>query len=193
MPQHRTLLASLQHRPQAFFDRRLFCTFCFFSCNVFFSRYEEVMVKCWAADPKRRPGFSDLEHTLVALGAVKNVGADEEPGLRAPTKKRLSFSGEARRMTGSNDRKLCGLSVHHINNVLLPNVLSVVRPPWATKHGESVDPPESATISHAVDAVGKPAGAKQQCPRDGKMGCAYVDTLHGADHVGQSTALLSCE
>ena len=37
----------------------------------------------------------------------------------------------------------------------------------------------------------KPRSANTICPRDQDRGCAYVDTLHGRDHVGGAIALLS--
>ncbi len=36
-----------------------------------------------------------------------------------------------------------------------------------------------------------PASADTVCPRDGEMGCAYVDTLSSEDDVGRARALLS--
>lgn len=145
------------------------------------------MKMCWDKDPKSRPGFSDLVSTLVSLGAVES-GADDV----VTADKKASETAVARR-SFSNDRKLLGPSVHHITTVLVPKVLSAVRPPWTDSRGNGVPSEGAATIEHAVLAVAKPAGANRKCPRDGGVGCAYVDTLKGADHVGNSTALLSCE
>jgi hypothetical protein len=153
------------------------------------------MSKCWDQDPKRRPGFSDLVSTLIALGAVESGDVDEA----FTTNKRASTAGSAgsrfssSELPNTKDRKLRGPSVHHISTVLVPKVLSAVKHPWAADDGTTVDPPESATILHAVLAVARPAGLKRKCPRDGAMGSAYVDTLKGVNHVGHSTALLSCE
>lgn len=77
--------------------------------------------------------------------------------------------------------------------MLTPKVIKAVQPPWKDKRGKIVDPPESATITHAVQAVIKPHGAKKTSPRDGAKGAAYVDTLTSKDDVGMATALLSCE
>jgi hypothetical protein len=73
-------------------------------------------------------------------------------------------------------RPFLGPSVHHIHNVLRPKVFASVAPPWKDMAGNAVSPVESATIGHAVEAIGKPAGANRICPRDGGKGCAYVDT-----------------
>ena len=74
----------------------------------------------------------------------------------------------------------------------IPQVIKAVQAPWKDKRGIGVNPPESATISHAVQAVIKPRGAKKVSPRDGAKGAAYVDTLTSKDDVGMATALLSC-
>ena len=37
----------------------------------------------------------------------------------------------------------------------------------------------------------RPKGANVQCPRDHRMGAAYVDTVYGVDHVGIATCMLS--
>ena len=83
------------------------------------------------------------------------------------------------------------MSVHHVTDVLVPAVIDAVKPPFVDNHGNAVDPPESATMSHAVTAFANPAGAHTVCWRDNKMGCAYVDTLSERDDVGKSNALLS--
>lgn len=59
------------------------------------------------------------------------------------------------------------------------------------KCGRTVDPPQSATISHTVEAVVQPAGKNVVCRRDGKKGCGYVDTLSLQDDVGRAVSLLS--
>merc|ERR1719473_2490316 len=55
---------------------------------------------------------------------------------------------------------------------------------------EVANPLDDCTIWHMVHAYAKPAAATMLCPRDGRTGCAYVDTLDG-EHVGMATALLS--
>ena len=56
---------------------------------------------------------------------------------------------------------------------------------------EGISDPSDAKIYHMVQAYGKPAGLIVKCPRDGKRGAAYVDTLTGKDNVGIADALLS--
>ena len=36
---------------------------CYF-CNVVLFSYDTLMMSCWRADPKERPSFSDLVHTI---------------------------------------------------------------------------------------------------------------------------------
>ena len=55
------------------------------------------------------------------------------------------------------------------------------------------DDPAQSNIWQMVHAYAKKASLKTICPRDGKEGCAYVDTLAGDDSVGIADALLSCE
>jgi len=56
---------------------------------------------------------------------------------------------------------------------------------------EGISDPAKANFYHMVQAYGKPAGLIVACPRDGKDGAAYVDTLTGKDNVGIANALLS--
>jgi hypothetical protein len=51
--------------------------------------------------------------------------------------------------------------------------------------------PSQASIWHMVHAYAKPVSEHTVCPRDGELGCAYVDTLSGKDDVGRADALLS--
>ena len=145
------------------------------------------MLPCWRADPATRPGFAALMETLVDLGAVPPHMSRTRGGATLARKK-----GSAAK-TREEARQLLGPSVHHITTVLTPNVIKAVRPPWKDKRGVAVHPPESASISHAVQAVVKPHGANKVSPRDGQKGAAYVDTLTSKDDVGMATALLSCE
>jgi len=48
-----------------------------------------------------------------------------------------------------------------------------------------------ASIWNMVHAFAKPISAESTCPRDGKTGCAYVDTLEDENEVGKADALLS--
>ena len=152
-----------------------------------------VMQSCWKNEPSLRPGFGDLAKILIKLGAVPKNGVDlpsESSDNFAPSTVNDTATTEEWEKSLA-DRSLLGPSVHHICNVLAPLVVSTVSPPWKDWRGRSVDPPHSATISHTVQAVAKPAGANAICPRDGEIGCAYVDTLRVQDDVGRSVALLS--
>eukprot|EP00035_Acanthoeca_spectabilis_P002076 m.84916 g.84916 ORF g.84916 m.84916 type:complete len:332 (-) comp11334_c1_seq1:49-1044(-) len=145
----------------------------------------DVMAPCWTVNPAGRPGFAELRRRLLGLGADGAEQKDSTRPVSNPSRKATSRRGNM------SDRALLGPSVHHLNSVLLSKVLAAVQPPWTDKSGATVDPPEAATIAHAVQAVVKPSSATRKSPRDGKPGCAYVDALKGSDHVGTSTVLLS--
>lgn len=176
--------------------------------------HSEIMQPCWKPNPRERPGFGQLASELLKLGAVathdSQSGAAEfkpAPSRSSPSRSSsvLSWSKDSIKPRTSStsrdgyaewqaelaDRTLLGPSVHHVNNVLVPKVLAAVKPPWTDHSGRSLQDPAEATVGHAVQAVAKPCGAQQKCPRDGKMGCAYVDTLQDRDDVGRADALLS--
>lgn len=153
--------------------------------------YDDVMVPCWAHDPSARPGFHELCDVLVRLGATPAVE------MAVPTAEvTIAFEEETQTdrewKSGLRDRSLLGVSVAHVIH-LAQRVVTAVASPWTDRRGIAVEPPKSATILHMVLAVAKPASAETVCPRDGKLGCAYVDTLSGRSNVGKATALLSCE
>ena len=157
--------------------------------------HTRVMSPCWQTSPRLRPRFAVLADTLIDLGATPSstsVDRDEHAAARDFAEEKQSEAEWAASLR-SHDRTLLGPSVHHIHTVLGPAVVAAVRPPWKDKKGRAVDPPESATITHAVQTVAKPAGERTVCPRDGKPGCCYVDTLTTQDDVGRAVALLSCE
>lgn len=108
-----------------------------------------------------RPGFQSLCATLVDLGVVSHKNDAGDWPKDVVPKEELSA------------RLLQGPSVHHLATVVASKV------------------PESATIATTVQIVLKPASANTRCPRDGELGCAYVDTLVSSDDVGQANALLS--
>jgi hypothetical protein len=151
--------------------------------------HEQVMQPCWQPVAKRRPGYQQLCGVLVELGATPTDG----PTAGAPDE---AFVEEAQSKqqwaAGLTDRTLLGVSVHHMVK-LAPQVVKTVAAPWKDVRGNAVDPPSLATILHMVLAVAKPASVKIPCPRDGQLGCAYVDTLSTRDNVGKATALLSCK
>jgi len=163
-----------------------------------------AMQPCWNPDPTRRPGFSDLAKVLVDLGAAP---PDDDDGYAESlvSNARETSTLKEKRATSTilertvaqwkgdmKDRAYLGPSVHQIHNVLVPKVVSAVRPPWKSSFdGKGVNPPQNATVFNAVEAVVKPAGAHLKCPRDGLRGAAFVDTLTTQDDVGRATALLS--
>jgi hypothetical protein len=158
--------------------------------------YARVMQPCWQSDPSLRPRFGALRDALVEVGAVPGTHRFYSELSFDPT----HGGGDSVSRSGSveEDPALLGPSVHHVHHVLAPKVVATVRPPWKDTEGNLVDPAESATIAHCVEAVVKPAGADIVCPRDGEMGCAYVDALRASDgdsaqSVGRANALLSCE
>lgn len=151
-----------------------------------------IMKPCWHADPRLRPSFSFLWRILEDLGAVET--SDEH---FTDSEDSMTISGEPEDETEQKwkedfaNRPMLGASVHHIKAIFSPMVVATVREPWTDSTGQTVNPPESATVRNAFDAVILPAGINRQCPRDGADGCAYVDTLSDQDEVGAATALLS--
>ena len=80
---------------------------------------------------------------------------------------------------------MLGVSVFHLKHVFLEQeVLS--------HNGLS----QSSTIYDIEHLQGPPGvvrqrGANKTCPKDGKLGAAYVDCLSGVDHVGKANFMLS--
>jgi len=142
--------------------------------------YENLMLPCWISHPHNRPGFRQLRNVLLDLGVVPTADDFTE----SESEKR----GARRRRGRKNTKKSCqidvdewslrGASIHHLEAVLAPEVYSMVDRRYAT-------------ITDAVNSVVGPTSAKVVCPRDGMVGCAYVDLLLYPDDVGHSTALLS--
>lgn len=159
-------------------------------CSV--TVYDEIMYPCWNADPSQRPGFRTLKDRLVSLGVVPH-GREHRAtgGISRLLTAEEEDDDELLWATCFAERATMGPSVHYFSNVLLPIVQENTKPPWRDHRGNLVPSIESATIRHAVLAVGKPSTASIVCPRDGLMGCAYVDTLTERDHVGSANALLS--
>jgi len=152
--------------------------------------HNKVMLACWKQDPMDRPGFGELCDILEDLGASRSdAEAEQNATLRFGHGQTEESEGEWK--SAFDDRRLLGPSVHHISKVLAPAVVQCVKPPWKDSCGHSVNPPQDATIGHTVDAIVKPKSKHIPCPRDGKRGCAYVDTLSERDDVGRATALLS--
>lgn len=150
------------------------------------SVYDNIMMPCWEADPSCRPGFTELINRLQDLGVVSTCDTDLDPTIRPALKSPPLESPSARRrrpsimrMAEPEEWRLRGISLHHLSDTFAPNV-------YAVTDG-------NATIKVANRTLVRPACAGIVCPRDGELGCAYVDTLSEHDDVGKSSALLSCE
>lgn len=68
--------------------------------------------------------------------------------------------------------------MHHLSSVFLAEVLAA---------GLSRD----STVYEVEPVVIRPKGAAVWCPIDMRLGCAYVDAIHGEDHVENATHMLS--
>ena len=151
-----------------------------------------LMAPCWAADPAERPTFGELHDIALQEGGLEDDVARDE--RQQAQERRQQERTADREHQGPVDRALLGPSVHHIATWLVPAVVAAV--PTIKNHAsqssfDSLSYPADATIWHMVHAYVKPASASTVCPRDGTMGCAYVDTLTHEDDVGPATALLS--
>ena len=153
--------------------------------------YEQLMLPCFAADPADRPSFGQLYTVAVEHGAEEDNEARAERMLK---QQQRSAAADAR--ANPNDRALLGPSVYHLEATLIPAVQQAIEtikrdrghPDQAVYAGlDTAD----ASIWHTVHAFAKTHSEHWVCPRDGGVGCAYVDTLSGVDDVGPATALLS--
>ena len=158
--------------------------------------YDQLMLPCFAAEPTGRPAFEELYNVAVKHGAEEDEGALSE---RAQNRSRKS-SFDLRTISGNAslpvDRGLLGPSVHHLAATLVPGVQQAIVAIKRNKGHASQSSfdgldPADASIWHTVHSFAKPASANTVCPRDGEMGCGYVDTLDGDVNVGKSKALLS--
>eukprot|EP00040_Diaphanoeca_grandis_P005698 m.284010 g.284010 ORF g.284010 m.284010 type:complete len:199 (+) comp169335_c0_seq1:150-746(+) len=149
--------------------------------------YNVLMAVCFV-DATLRPSFRTLYDSAVQLGASEDDQAVEE---LATVQRYASLATVDVRETlsGFDLLERQGPSVHHLSTKFIQATLRAVEKNLANISG--LDRATDAKIYHMVNAYGKPAGAKTKCPRDGKVGAAYVDTLRGDDNVGVATALLS--
>jgi hypothetical protein len=161
--------------------------------------HKEVMLPCWQSQENKRPGFASLCRTLEALGATP-LEAEKERSLSVDKDVASlihhanEHASDAEWRDDLKDRDLRAPTVHFLASVFGPKVVVAVQPPWkSAKQGKSISPPESASISVAMEAIGYADTATIKCPRDGQRGCAYVDILTRRDDVGRAVALLSCE
>jgi len=73
---------------------------------------------------------------------------------------------------------LRGVSVHHLSTEFISQVEAT---------GLSGD----SKVYDIEPVVIRPRGQDTWCPRDGQLGAAYVDAIHGEDHAGMATIMLS--
>jgi hypothetical protein len=97
---------------------------------------------------------------------------------------------KSRYQCANNERKevaeKCGVSVYHLKTVFWPAAQQYVQ-----ENEEIKKHPDDATIYDICDGVIKAKGKYVICPRDNKLGAAYVDCLVGNDHVGEANVMLS--
>ena len=150
--------------------------------------YEQLMLPCFATDPSERPTFGELYDVAVTHGAEEDEVVLSQ---RAESRK-----GSVALVDGPVGRALLRPSVHHVASALVPGVQQAILAIQINKghaNQSSFDglDPAAASIWHTVHSFAKPASAATVCPRDGAMGCGYVDILVGEDDVGKAKALLS--
>ena len=163
--------------------------------------FNELMLPCWEADSGSRPTARALYDVAVKLGAIEDdVALAERKARRRAKQRTLSIETgrcAAGRWTTDWDRSLRGVSVDHLSRACIPAMLCAIDAIQAGNSHEhqqifdDLPAAADASIWHMVHAYVKPASEHTVCPRDGNMGCAYVDTLSGEDDVGRSDALLS--
>ena len=155
--------------------------------------FNELMLPCWQADLRSRPSARVLYDVAVKHGAHEDDVAVEE-------RKALTVDRRATRPTNAaadGDRSLLGVSVEHLSSTCVPAVLraiDAIRTDVGRKHQQSIDDlpaPADASIWLAVESFGKPFSARTVCPRDGKMGSAYVDVASIQTSIRHATAFLS--
>jgi hypothetical protein len=162
--------------------------------------YAELLVPCWDPDPSARPAFDILAHSAQALGGVMSdhrsaYSDDVDANV-------LTTSNTARGRDKLADtehyppdfwaspdgRRLLGVSVYHIADELFPAAMVATNASSAS----TIDAPEQKVrVKDAVKNVVMPKCRQLMCPRDGQVGCAYVDALEGTERVGPASALLS--
>ena len=147
--------------------------------------HEKLIAPCFVNDASARPSFKELYDQAVYLGATEDEEAVREHLNGAHDY--LTVASASLTETEVLERQ--GPSVHHLNTDFITNTLKAVSNQMAEMIG--ITNPAEANIHHMNQAYGKPAGLIVTCPRDGKSGAAYVDTLTGADNVGIANALLS--
>jgi len=149
--------------------------------------HQTLMAVCFRIDVATRPTFRDIYDQAIYLGASEDDVAVVEQ--RVKMSRRRSMIDSSTRLTESEVLERQGPSVDHLNTDFITKTLKAVSEQMPNMLG--IKDPADAKIYHMVQAYGKPAGLTATCPRDGKPGAAYVDTLSGAEQVGIANALLS--
>ncbi len=119
-----------------------------------------------------------FSHIILPLCLCLSPISAKSPAAFFPSSLSSSNSPQS---TEINDVK--GVSVHHLSTTFMDKAKKLTN-----KHeGEC-----TANISDIVEPLIKKKGQSILCPRDGKMGAAYVDCLEGTENVGKANLLLSC-
>jgi hypothetical protein len=150
--------------------------------------HQKLIAVCFNSDASLRPTFKELYDQAVQLGASED--ADAVQHHKAVRSRSIKMSTSKATLTPTQVLERQGPSVQLLSTDFIKNTLKAVSNQMATMEG--ISDPSDAKIDHMVQAYGKPVGLTAICPRDGKRGAAYVDTLTGADNVGIADALLSC-
>ena len=159
--------------------------------------YEQLILPCFAFDAKKRPAFGELYDVAVAHGAIEDEETLEE---YACMRRRPSFQlGRTVQVDNPDDRSLLAPSVHHLGGVVLSDLHAAVAATVEKNLSGSVDPEDlfplldaqEASSYHVKDFLVLPQTKSVVCLRDGQLGAIFVDTLEGADNVGNATAILS--
>ena len=150
--------------------------------------HQKLIAVCFKSDASSRPTFKDLYNQVVQLGASEDEVAVAEQKIKVRRRSNIGANKDVT-LTPTQVLERQGPSVHHLCTDFIKNTLKAVSHQMASMQG--ITDPAEAKIYHMVQAYGKPSGLPVTCPRDGKSGAAYVDTLSGADNVGIANALLS--
>ena len=93
--------------------------------RALWTRYEELMLPCFAMDPAGRPAFGALYSAAVRHGAAE----DDEAMAKTAAARRARESEQPRWEQGADgpaDRALLGPSVHHLASTLVPGVQQAI-------------------------------------------------------------------
>jgi len=161
--------------------------------------YEDLLRPCWAFKPKDRPSYRQLISIITLYGgedAFAEHGDSSGSESDASDVEGMDAFGDdtdAADEVPPSEIELQAPSIFHLAGTFLDGVRhayadAIDDPERKKSCAESV---EETAVWSMVELYAKPAGASVVCPRDGALGCAYVDTLHGDDDVGSATALLS--